>query len=80
MIIPMPIHTNSRLYCDTPVPMWSIIAIIVFLCIFFLAFTPIWVDMTGDFFRMWSNFIYRVKYSYKESIKEWKKQNKEKEK
>ena len=72
MIIPMPIHTNSCSCCTGDIPTWGIITIIVFLCIFFLALTPIWVDMATDFFIMWSNFIYRVKESYKESIKEWR--------
>lgn len=73
MITPMPIHTNSCSCCLEDVPAWGIITIVVFLCIFFLAFTPILVDMAADFFRMWSNFVYRVKESYKESMKEWRK-------
>lgn len=73
MIMPIPIRTNSCSCCDNPMPMWGVITIIVFLCVFFLAFTPIWLDMAVDFFRMWSNFVYRVKESYKESIKEWRK-------
>ena len=73
MIIPMPIHTNSCPCCTEDIPTWGIITIVVILCIFFLALTPIWVDMTADFFIMWRNFIYRVKESYKESIKEWRK-------
>ena len=72
MIIPMPIHTNSCPCCTGDIHTWGIITIIVFLCIFFLALTPIWVDMATDFFIMWRNFIYRVKESYKESIKEWR--------
>lgn len=73
MIIPMPIHTNSCPCYLEDMPTWGIITIVVILCIFFLALTPIWVDMAVDFFRMWSNFVYRVKESYKESIKEWRK-------
>ena len=73
MIMPIPIQTNSCPCCDKPMPMWGIITIIVFLCVFFLALTPIWVDMAVDFFRMWSNFVYKVKESFKESIKEWRK-------
>ena len=72
MIIPMPIRTNSCPCCLENMPTWGIITIVVILCIFFLALTPIWVDMAVDFFRMWSNFVYRVKESYKESIKEWR--------
>lgn len=73
MITPMPIHTNSCSCCDKPIPMWGIITIVVFLCIFLLAFTPMWVDMAADFLIMWRNFIHRVKYCYEESIKEWRK-------
>lgn len=73
MIIPMPIRTNSCPCCTGDIPTWGIITFIVFLCVLFLALTPIWVDMATDFFRMWSNFIYRVKESYKESSKEWRK-------
>ena len=72
MIIPMPIHTNSCPCCTGDIPTWGIITFIVFLCVLFLALTPIWVDMAADFFIMWRNFIYRVKESYKESIKEWR--------
>jgi hypothetical protein len=54
-------------------PTWGIITIVVIVCVFFLALTPVWVDIAVDFFRMWSNFVYRVKESFKESIKECRK-------
>ena len=65
----MPIQTNSCPCCDKPIPTWGIITIVVFLCVFFFAFLPIWVVILESLFDMWSNFIYGVK----ESTKEWRK-------